>query len=111
MVTSVMLVGRLAQDIEIKKLDSGKEVSNVALAVNRSFKNPDGTYDFTSAKPVKINSSGGTVLTTDAKGKGRMNSESTDEKYTELIGNLRTAMKSLARRIEPKVYEYGFLKR
>ena len=49
--------------------------------------------------------------TTDAKGKGRMNSESTDEKYTELIGNLRTAMKSLARRIEPKVYEYGFLKR
>ena len=40
-----------------------------------------------------------------------MNSDSTDEKYTELIGNLRTAMKSLARRIEPKVYEYGFLKR
>ena len=49
--------------------------------------------------------------TTDAKGKVRMNSESTDEKYTELIGNLRTAMKKLARRIEPKVYEYGFLKR
>jgi len=49
--------------------------------------------------------------TTDAKGKVRMNSESIDEKYTELIGNLRTAMKSLARRIEPKVYEYGFLKR
>ena len=45
MVNSVMLVGRLAQDIEIKKLDSGKEVTNVALAVNRSFKNPDGTYE------------------------------------------------------------------
>ena len=45
MVNSVMLVGRLAQDIELKKLDSGKEVTNVALAVNRSFKNPDGTYD------------------------------------------------------------------
>ena len=45
MVNSVMLVGRLAQDIEIKKLESGKEVTNVALAVNRSFKNPDGTYD------------------------------------------------------------------
>ena len=49
--------------------------------------------------------------TTDAKGKVRMNSESTDEKYTELIGNLRMAMKSLAHRIEPKVYEYGFLKK
>lgn len=41
---SVMLVGRLAQDIEIKKLDSGKEVVHVSLAVNRSYKNQDGTY-------------------------------------------------------------------
>ena len=40
-----MLVGRLAQDIEIKQLESGKEVTNVALAVNRSFKNPDGVYE------------------------------------------------------------------
>lgn len=28
-----------------------------------------------------------------------------------LLANLRAAMKHLARRIEPKVYEYGFLKR
>ena len=45
MVNSVMLVGRLAQDVEVKKLDSGKEVTNVALPVNRSFKNPDGVYE------------------------------------------------------------------
>ena len=45
MVNSVMLVGRLAQDIDIKTLDSGKEVTRVALAVNRSFKNPDGIYE------------------------------------------------------------------
>ena len=45
MVNSVMLVGRLAQDIEVKKLDSGKEVTKVALAVPRSFKNPDGIYE------------------------------------------------------------------
>ena len=45
MVNSVMLVGRLAQDIEVKKLDSGKEVTKVALAVPRSFKNPDGVYE------------------------------------------------------------------
>lgn len=57
---------------------------------------------------IRLHFQGSTV---DAKGKVRMNSESTDEKYTELIGNLRTAMKSLARRIEPKVYEYRFLKR
>ena len=30
---------------EVKKLDSGKEVTNVSLAVSRSFKNPDGVYD------------------------------------------------------------------
>ena len=45
MVNSVMLVGRLAQDIEVKKLESGKEVTKVGLAVPRSFKNPDGLYD------------------------------------------------------------------
>ena len=42
--------------------------------------------------------------------KGRMNSKSSDEKYTELIGELRSRLKDLAQKIEPKVYEYGFLK-
>ena len=48
--------------------------------------------------------------TTDTKGKVRMNNESSDEKYTALLTDLRTVLKALARRIEPKVYEYGFLK-
>ncbi len=42
--------------------------------------------------------------------KGRMNSRSEDKKYTELIGNLRDEVKTLAQKIQPKVYEYGFLK-
>ncbi|GBU24482.1 hypothetical protein R83H12_01113 [Fibrobacteria bacterium R8-3-H12] len=41
---------------------------------------------------------------------GKMNTKSDDEKYNELIGSLRTALKELARKIEPKVYEYGFLR-
>jgi hypothetical protein len=41
---------------------------------------------------------------------GRMNSRSTDETYTQLIANLRDALKVLADKIKPKVYEYGFLK-
>ena len=45
MLNNVMLVGRLAQDIEKKQLDNGKEVTRISLAVNRSFKNPDGIYD------------------------------------------------------------------
>jgi len=42
--------------------------------------------------------------------KGRMNPRSTDEQYTTLIANLREAINVLAKKIEPKVYEYGFLK-
>lgn len=42
--------------------------------------------------------------------KGNMNAKSDDETYTELIAALREKMKHLAKRIEPKVYEYGFLK-
>ena len=41
---------------------------------------------------------------------GKMNNKSEDEKYMNLIGNLRDKLKILARKIEPKVYEYGFLK-
>ena len=42
--------------------------------------------------------------------KGKMNIDSPDTKYMELIGTLRQALKSLARKIEPKVYEHGFLR-
>jgi len=42
--------------------------------------------------------------------KGKMNNKSTDEKYMQLIGDLREKLRQLADKIEPKVYEYGFLK-
>ena len=42
--------------------------------------------------------------------KGIMNNNSDDESYNELIGNLRMELKLLARKIEPKVYKYGFLR-
>ena len=42
--------------------------------------------------------------------KGRMNSDSADVRYTELVSMLRKSLKILATKIEPKVYEYGFLK-
>jgi len=43
--------------------------------------------------------------------KGKMNNRSEDETYMNLIGNLRDALTQLAKKIEPKVYEYGFLKK
>ena len=42
---TLMLVGRLARDVEVKTLESGKEVTKVTLAINRSYKNADGVYD------------------------------------------------------------------
>ena len=48
---------------------------------------------------------------TTKSGKQQMNTESTDATYTSLITNLRQKQKELAKRIEPKVYKYGFLKK
>ena len=42
--------------------------------------------------------------------KGKMNVKSSDENYNEMIGDLRASLKTLARKIEPKVYEHGFLR-
>ena len=42
---------------------------------------------------------------------GRMNNKSIDETYNKLIGNLRERMKILSKKIEPKIYEFGFLKK
>jgi hypothetical protein len=42
---------------------------------------------------------------------GKMNNKSTDKTYMNLIGHLRDALKQLAEKIEPKVYEYEFLKK
>ena len=46
-----------------------------------------------------------------ANGKEQMNPSSSDPVYTELLANLRKAHRALAQAIEPKVYEYGFLRR
>ena len=43
--------------------------------------------------------------------KGRMNSRSNDEKYTELISDLREKLNLLTDKIIPKIYEYEFLKK
>lgn len=44
MMNTVMLVGRLASDPEVRTTENGKEIVRISVAVNRSFKNPDGLY-------------------------------------------------------------------
>ena len=43
------------------------------------------------------------------KPNGHMNAKSDDPRYMELISTLRERLKLLAKRIEPRVYEHGFL--
>lgn len=45
MLNQVILIGRLAQDPEVRSLDDGRKVCYMNLAVQRPFKNIDGTYD------------------------------------------------------------------
>jgi len=39
----------------------------------------------------------------------KLNNKSSDQKYTQLIANLRESLKILSFKIQPKVYEFGFL--
>ena len=48
---------------------------------------------------------------TTKSGKVQMNSTSEDATYNALLADLRQSMKQLAAHIEPKVYDYGFLKK
>ena len=45
MLNQVVLVGRLTRDISINKSDKGRKVATIPLAIPRSFKNVEGTYD------------------------------------------------------------------
>lgn len=45
MLNQLILVGRLTHDPETKILDDGRKVADITLAVQRTFKNMEGTYD------------------------------------------------------------------
>lgn len=45
MLNQAVLVGRITGEPEVKKTESGKKVTNLTLAVPRSYKNENGEYD------------------------------------------------------------------
>ncbi len=45
MLNQTVIVGRLVRDPELKETENGKKVSNITLAVPRSFKNKMGEYE------------------------------------------------------------------
>jgi len=45
MLNQTVIVGRLVKDPELNETESGKKVTNITLAVPRSYKNINGEYD------------------------------------------------------------------
>lgn len=45
MMNQTCIIGRLVRDPELKKLEDGKKVSNITVAVQRSYKNENGEYE------------------------------------------------------------------
>lgn len=45
MLNQTVIVGRLVRDPELRETENGNKVTNITLAVPRSFKNSNGEYD------------------------------------------------------------------
>lgn len=82
-------------------LDAGRELWRYYH--KQAGANPNASY-----YDIKMHFQG---TKTTKSGKVQMNSTSKDATYNTLIANLRQAMNGLAAHIEPKIYEYGFLKK
>jgi hypothetical protein len=77
-------------------------VFNAGLELWKHYHSQDNVNVNASLYDIKLHFQG-------RNDKGRMNTKSTDEKYTELMGNLRQKLNLLSDKIAPKVYEYEFL--
>ena len=45
MLNQIVIVGRLVKDPELRQTEGGKKVTNITLAVPRSYKNSNGEYE------------------------------------------------------------------
>ena len=95
--------------IPTKPLEFSKEAKNVFNAGLELWK-----YYHANANNIKYNANASLYDIKEyfqgRNEKGKMNNKSKDEEYNKLIGNLRYNLGILAKKIEPKIYEYGFLR-
>lgn len=82
-------------------------VFDAARELWRYYHSQPGSNPDASLYDIKLHFQGTKIM---KNGKVQMKSDSDDPTYTELIRKLRENLKILAAKIEPKVYEYGFLK-
>lgn len=82
--------------------EEAKAVFDAGRKLWRYYHKKDGSNPNASLYDIKKRFQG-------VNSKGKMNNKSEDGDYNDLMGNLRDKLKILAAKIEPKVYEHGFL--
>jgi hypothetical protein len=80
---------------------------NAGRALWQYYHRQPGALPDASLYDIRLHFQG---VKTSKSGKTQMNTTSSDDTYTALIKDLRARVAALARKIEPKVYVYGFLK-
>lgn len=114
MLNQVIIVGRLANDIEVKELESGKKVCNIELAVNRSYKNAEGIYETDFIDCVLWDGIANNTKEYCKKGdvvgvKGRLQTDlveqedGTKKKYTKVIAEKLTFLSSKSEEIKKDI--------
>lgn len=104
MLNQIVLVGRLVSDPEIKETESGKKVSNITLAVPRSYKNSNGIYE-TDFIPITLwNGISQTTAEYCKKGdmagiKGRMESSITTDDGQTIDENKKMKLRVIAEKV------------
>ncbi len=93
MLNQVVLVGRLTKDVEAKELEDGKKVSNITLAIPRSYKNAEGVYETDFVECVLWNSIAENTAEYCKKGdivgiKGRLQTDSFEKEEGEKVFKL-----------------------
>ena len=96
----LILVGRLTKDPELNVVEDEKKVSSVTLAVQRPFKNIDGTYDTDFVRCILWNAVAEATVEYCHKGdcigvKGRIQSVS----YEDEEKNKKTYLEVIADRV------------
>ena len=90
MLNQVVIAGRLTSDPQINEVENGRKESIITVAVPRSYKNVDGTYDTDFIQCILWNGIAETTCEYCKKGdivgvKGRIQTETIDDKTTMKI--------------------------
>lgn len=99
-INSVVLIGRLTRDPEIRTTQTGKEVANFSIAVDRRFKGQDGVeVDFFSVSCWGASAS----FVSQYLGKGRLvavEGRLQSRKYTTQDGSNREVVEVVAENVQ-----------